>query len=505
MIKNILANFVGKFWSLFAVYAFTPIYIHLLGIENFGLISFYTVILSFVGLMDAGLSATLSREFAKSSSENTTQDKLTTLKTLETVYFFTVSIVIFSFIFCSSTIATYWLKIQSINIQKAEWCIRYMGLMAAAQILINFYSGGLIGLEKQVKANSIQVVFGILRSAGVILILWLCGRDVEYFFLWQLAVSILFIFVFRFYLVSTLSGKYFLSPNIAFSQDKLKTIGAFAGGMFLISVVASINTQLDKLVISKVMNMEELGYYTLSTTLSQGILALGAPFSTALLPRFTNLYSINKAISAEQLFHFFLKLVSCLLAPLSILLILFALPILELWVNNPIIVSKCINIIPFTVMGAFLLSIAVPSYCVVLANGYTRLNNIIGISSIFFTIPAYYWGITHFGAIAAAICWFFTQSIITIIFNYYVNKKYFTGEAMWRWFMKDVGLPFSISLILVLPFYFLYHFSTPNKYIALCFIVLSLVVSFLGTLSITFKIRSLSDIRTNLIDKINSH
>ena len=70
MIKNLLANFIGKFWNILAVYAFTPVYVQLLGIENFGLISFYTIILSFVSLMDVGLSATLSREFAKDHSEN---------------------------------------------------------------------------------------------------------------------------------------------------------------------------------------------------------------------------------------------------------------------------------------------------------------------------------------------------------------------------------------------------------------------------------------------------
>jgi O-antigen/teichoic acid export membrane protein len=504
MIKNLLANFVGKFWNILAVYAFTPIYIKLLGIENFGLISFYTIILSFVSLMDVGLSATLSREFAKSSSENSREDKLITLKTLETVYFFVSIIFVILFVSFSDLIATNWLNVKTVSTQKAEVCIRYMGIMAAAQILINFYIGGFIGIEKQVKANLILVALGIFRSAVVILILLQWGRDIESFFLWQMFVTILFVFIFRFILISTITNNYFLPSTILFNKEKIKSVGSFAGGMFLIGIVASINTQIDKLIISKVMSIQDLGYYTLATTLSQVLLAIAGPFSTVFLPRFTNLYAINNKDLAENQFHIFLKLMSSILAPFSLALILFAMPILILWTQNPILGEKCVHFIPFTIIGTFALVSQIPSFCVILANGHTKLNNIVGICSIFFTIPAYYYGIKHFGAIAAAICWCVTQLIITIIFNYFVNKKYFVGEAMWRWFLKDVILPAGVAFAIMFPFYFLYQLYSPSSYVTIFWIFLSLIASIIGTLVFTFKLKNWKDIRLNILDKINT-
>lgn len=504
MIKNLLANFVGKLWNILAVYAFTPIYIQLLGMENFGLISFYTIILSFVSLMDVGLSATLSREFAKDSSKDSQNDKLITLKTLETVYLFVTIIFVVLFFIFSDLIATYWLNIQAVDSQKAKICIRFMGTMAAGQILINFYVGGFIGIEKQVKASSILVALGIFRSAVVVLILLYLDKNIESFFLWQMFVTLSFVFIFRFILIFAITNKYFLPNNISFNKTKLKSVGAFAGGMFLISVVASINTQIDKLIISKVMSIQNLGYYTLSTTLSQVVLAIAAPFSTIFLPRFTNLYAIKSRVLAEKKFHFFLKLMSSILAPLSIVLILFAMPILILWTNNYSLSEKCVKFIPFTIIGTFALVSQIPSFCIILANGYTKLNNIIGICSIFFTIPAYYYGIKHFGAIAAAICWCVSQLIITIIFNYFVNEKYFVGEAMWRWFMKDVIFPVSVAFTMTLPFYFLFQLCSPNKYITLFWIFLSLITSIIGTLVFTFKLKNWKDIKLNILDKINT-
>lgn len=504
MIKNLLANFVGRFWNILAVYTFTPIYIQLLGIDNFGLISFYTIILSFVSLMDVGLSATLSREFAKSSSKDSQDDKLITLKTLEIVYFFVVIIFVILFISFSDLITTNWLNIQTVSVQKAKVCIRYMGIMAAAQIMINFYIGGLIGVEKQVKANLILIALGVLRSAVVILILLQWESDIKSFFLWQMSVTLLFVFIFRFMLIFTITNKYFLPNDILFNKEKLKSVGSFAGGMFLIGIVASINTQIDKLIISKVMSIQDLGYYTLATTLSQVVLVIAGPFTTVFLPRFTNLYAINKRELAENQFHIFLKLMSSILAPLSLALILFAMPILILWTHNHILGEKCVHFIPFTIIGTFALVSQIPSFCVILANGYTKLNNIIGICSIFFTVPAYYCGIKHFGAIAAAICWCFSQLIITIIFNFFVNKRYFVGEAMWRWFIKDVILPAIIALAIIFPFYFLYQLYSPNSYVTLFWIFLSLISSIIGTLAFIFKLKNWKDIKLNILDKINT-
>lgn len=503
MIKNILANFIGKFWSLFAIYIFTPIYIKLLGLNNFGLISFYTIILSFVGVMDAGLSATLSREFAKKSTDDSQFYKLKSLKTLETVYFIGAGIIIISFLFLAPIIALQWLKINSINGDKAERCILYMGLMAVAQILINFYSGGLIGLEKQVKANMIQVLLGVFRNAFVILILIFIQYDIEYFFLWQLTVSIIFAIVIRFILIHELSNNFTLPNSIGFDKIILKNISAFAGGMFLISVVASINTQLDKLLISKIMSIQDLGYYTLATTFSQVILAIGAPFSTALFPRFTGLYSLSKKTEAEQLFYSFLKLISVLISPLSIVLIFFAQPILGIWINDPSITEKCINIIPYTVVGAYFLAIVVLPYCIVLANGYTKLNNILGICSIFITIPAYYFGIKFFGAVAAAMCWSVTQVGITLIFNYFVNKKYFSLEPMWKWFLNYAILPFIVSLIIILPFYVTHPYVSGNKYVSVMWILTTLLCSTFCTFIYCFRIFTLKDFKTNFLEKIN--
>ena len=84
MKKNILANFMGKFWAMISGFLFVPLYIRYLGFENYSIISFTLIISGLMIVLDAGLSATLSREFSR--ADNSFEGKNSIYKTLETCY-----------------------------------------------------------------------------------------------------------------------------------------------------------------------------------------------------------------------------------------------------------------------------------------------------------------------------------------------------------------------------------------------------------------------------------
>ena len=65
----------------------------------------------------------------------------------------------------------------------------------------------------------------------------------------------------------------------------MKTVGRFAGGMMIMAVISSLNTQIDKLIISKMLSLKEFGYYALAGTISQVPELLITPIAMAILPR----------------------------------------------------------------------------------------------------------------------------------------------------------------------------------------------------------------------------
>ena len=85
--RNLIANFLGKFWAACISLVFIPVYIRFIGIESFGLVGFYATLLAMLSVFDLGLSTTLNREMARLSAlPDSAREMRDLLKTLQSVY-----------------------------------------------------------------------------------------------------------------------------------------------------------------------------------------------------------------------------------------------------------------------------------------------------------------------------------------------------------------------------------------------------------------------------------
>lgn len=203
MIKNIVANYIGKFWSILSNFIFIPLYIHFLGLESYSIISFTLVIAGIMAIMDAGLSSTLSREFSR--LDNSKNEKIRIFKTLESSYFILIGIVIFLVFSLSGVLADKWLNLEAYDPANVSFFLKIISFDIGFQLLFRFYIGGLMGLEKQVKANIYQMGWGILRNGCVIFVL-LFKPALELFFIWQTGFTILFALIVKIALEKDLIG-----------------------------------------------------------------------------------------------------------------------------------------------------------------------------------------------------------------------------------------------------------------------------------------------------------
>jgi len=444
MIKNILANFIGRFWGIFSNFLFIPLYIYFLGIRGYSIISFSLVLAGIMGILDAGLTATLSKEFASKSNDIETKKKV--FITLESCYLIITIVIIFLFLLFSNTIAIKWLNIESVSSAIISNYLRIIGIGLAFQLLTNFYIGGFYGLELQIKANVYQVIFGIIRNGLVVLPL-LYTPSLYWFFCWQTSSTIIYTLLLRHSLKNTI----FKNEIISFFRiDKsiLKKVWKFAGGILLIALVAAVNTQMDKLAISKLLPIEKLGYYTLAISLSQGLIILITPIATAVLPRFTSLFSENKIKEVTDLYQRIFLVSSIIVFSFAANMILNAESLIWIWTGNKQFAIEAGQFVPYLATGMLMLSLQYIPYNVALANGYTRLNNYLGIISLIVTLPGYWIMTKQFGPIGAAIVWGFVQSIITPIYLYYINKKFLQKIVFSKILTMNILLPGMLAFII---------------------------------------------------------
>lgn len=483
MKKNIIANFIGRFWSTFSNFLFIPLYIRYLGFESFSIISFTLVIAGLMTILDSGLTATLSREFAR--SDNSQNEKIRVFQTLESTYFIIFGIVICAIFFSSGYIAHSWLNLKEYNSDRVALFLKIISFDIGFQMILGFYLGGLIGLEKQVKANFIQIGWGLCRN-GIVVLVILFYPKLETFFIWQAISTIAFAIIMRIYLIKAFGSNSFSLQKLKIEKTVFNNIWRFAGGMVLISLVAAINTQIDKLMISKLLSIESLGYYTLAVSLSMGLIAVARPFSTALLPRFTALYSTGKKVEASQLFITSNSFVSILIFSLMVSLILFPKQIIWAWTGNMELAINASAFLPIISISYTTISLSIIPYNIAIANGYTRLNNLLGISSLIVTVPGY-WFATHFyGAIGTAWVFCIVQLLITSIYIFFINKKFLTRIPMYLLYIKGIIIPVFIAL-LVTYFFSLFISAVENsRILSICYIAISSICTLAVLILFTF-------------------
>ncbi len=426
-----------------------------------------------MAILDAGLTATLSREFAR--TDQTADEKRRTFRTLETSYLILVSIAIIVIFSLSDFIAHKWLNVATYGPDKLALFLKIISFDIGFQLLFRFYTGGLMGLEHQVKANILQVGWGMLRN-GMVILPMIFYPDLTLFFIWQAVSTVLFTLFLR----AALSKKLFDSfeiPKLRLEKEVLSRTWNFAGGMLLISLVAALNSQMDKLAISKLLSLENLGYYTLAVSLASGLVVLVNPISVAVLPRFTSLYTSGKNVEASQLFHKINKAVSILVYGIMGNLLFFGQELMWVWTGKMELAEKTTNILGILAVSYSMLAIAMLPYNIAIANGYTKLNNILGIVSLVVTLPGYWLFTEQYGAVGAAAVFCGVQTIITLIYLYFINKKFLQAKVYILYF-RELFLPLFLSLIIVFALSFLPKFYTGDRWFTLIVIALSTFITF---------------------------
>ncbi|RJX72379.1 hypothetical protein DZ860_08180 [Vibrio sinensis] len=445
LISNTLANYLSKLWAITSIYVFVPFYIKILGIENYGIITFQTIIFSFVYIADAGLSAAFSRECARTESRLHLRPLLLTLeKTISMVLLLVLSIVYFS----AEWLANYWLNSNGeMNPEVIEYCIKLMAIGMGPQILMALYFGGLMGLERQSEANLIHVIYGFFRSAIVLLPLVLIPK-IEVYFYWYILVSIVFCLVFRIRLLSYI-GCSSSNRNKESHISALKKVAGFSTGMLALSIMSALINQMDKIFVSGRFDLSDLSSYNLASILSQSPYFLTLPIAVAVLPRITNLLSLGEYEDKDTLYLRASIIISVVSSLVCFNVYFYLKDISSIWLGA-VTASTVQELAPYLLFGNLFLSLQLMPFQLAIANGHNMTSVKLGIINIFLYLPLLYYFSEMFGLLGATIPWLIINALNFILLSIFINKRYCSGNYLtWLFIccLKPVLIIFSIVYI----------------------------------------------------------
>lgn len=456
--QNILANLVGRGCSALMALAFVPAYIHFMGIEAYGLVGFFVTLQAILSLLDLGLSTTLNRELARLSvQEGERQEARDLVRTFEMIYWVGASAIALVVVLLAPVIAHHWIRSQGLSAGSVGQAVLIMGLAIAVAFPFAVYSGGLLGLQRQVLLNTITVAMTTLRGVGAVLILWLVSPTIEFFLGWQ---------AFVFLAQTALTGLFLwrslpkTSARPQFRRSLVLRRWRFAAGITGISILATLLLQVDKLVLSTLLTLEMFGYYTLAGLVGSGLLTGILPIFSAVFPRLCQLVSVGDEEGVKTLYHRSSQLISVVVIPAAVVVALFARDILLIWTGDARIVAEAHVLVSLLVIGSALNGLNYIPYALQLAYGWTSLAFYENLVGVILLIPLTFWATRSYGAVGAAVLWIVLNAGYIFVGIHVMHAQLMKSEKL-RWYYQDVGLPVVGVLMVALPGRWLFPEQAP--------------------------------------------
>jgi O-antigen/teichoic acid export membrane protein len=423
-IKNVAYSMVGfAFPILFSVFI-TPIVVHRLGIETYGIYILVNTILGFLGLLDLGLGAALMKYISEFVALGRLDELREFLYSANTAY----ALVGLAGLIIFWLLGTFFLFLFHIT-GTSQHSILIVFLLGGLIFFINTANNvyttipaALQRFDLVTKINLAQITF--LNLSTLILVLF--GFQLRAIFLVN-AVSLLVLSVFYYvYSRRLLAG---VSLRFKWSSSHLKKMYSFGFFASVSSVMIISLNQLDRLIIPIFLGPGALSYYSLPGNAAQKTATVAGSLSGVFFPLSSDLFSRGLVEKLGYVYRKIIRNLAVMAAAITAPIMVFGYKILFYWLGKD-----------FADKGFVILLILAVTYFLLAVYG-TVINFLMGMGKIKFLA---WWSfvlaavniilmvilIPYYGIVGAA--WAFLGGAFPVVIIFYLLEKKYLG-------LTDVG------------------------------------------------------------------
>ncbi len=441
--RNIVANYMGNAWNAIMNLAFVPLYVEYLGAEAYGVIGISAVVGTFLSLLDLGLSPMLSREMASYRGGAHSAESIRSLMRLVELVCWSCGLIGALLVWSTAPwIASQWLRSEVLPVDTISHALRIMALVVCLRFVEGMYRGVLIGLQKQVAVNAIASFAATLRGFGSIAVLACWSPTLGAFFWWQGTVAGISVALF---MISSHRAIPRAVVKLKLGIHSLATTWPFARGILIGNLIGLGLGQIDKVVLSRVIELAEYGQYMLATTAASCIAMAAGPIGQAMYPRLTEEYSAQHEETLVAEFHRMAQLVTVLAGGVGAVLVAFPHEILLAWTGDPEIAATAATPLRMLSIGAILSVCAQVLDYLQLAAGRTRLRNSLNGVAVVAVVPALIVLVPRYGMSGAAAVWLGLNVLYIAVYAPLSLRDLMPRELL-RWALGDLAVPLLAAL-----------------------------------------------------------
>jgi O-antigen/teichoic acid export membrane protein len=421
---NLIANAVGRVWALAANVVMFPVYLRLLGQENFGIVAVLAAVTSIVALFDFGLTPVFARELHHQARSPDSRRDL--LRTAELVF---LGIVV-SLMFCVLLAPAAWLAglvdASAVDSPAIASPLRWVFAVAAAQLLLNFYVSAMSGIERQVQSNAVNVGAGMLRSVGVLLPL-LVWPAIEVFLWWQLAATVAGALTARWMLFGMVANRHG-GARPRFSVAEIRACLPAARASFLLASAATLNMNLDRLFVSHFGGLTRIAEYTIATTFAQLIFIASVPISMTATPRMVRAVTGGDPSAFDDWLTMTRTAIGLSSGFLMVAFLRHGPALIEHWSGGAVRAAEVGAYSAWLFVGAASLAVSAIYHCVATAHSDFSFGRVY-VFSLLVVVPVYALAVRHHGVAGAAMAWGCTQLAIMLAYRAWVNARLLNARS----------------------------------------------------------------------------
>ncbi len=425
------------------VLALAPLFVHHLGLEAWGLVGILALLSAWLNLVDVGLTPSITREIARASQgDDSAAHAGSLVRCVELIYAGVAALAIGLLALSADSIVSGWLRLDSLASREAGVSIALMGLIVALRLMENIYRSILSGFQDLIALNVLSSVFAVLRWGGGLAFIIVSGSGVVGLFAWQAGAAALSLGCFALVARRRL-GRFCGRTRVDFTA--LRRIRSFASGVAATSILAFLLTQVDKILLSRLLPLPEFGLYMLATSLADGLALLAGPLYAALLPRFSQMTQGTDARTIGDLYLRASQWLAAGLAPCAFLLIVFGEEVVTVWTGSATLAAQMMPLLALLAFGRMINGFMHVPAALQMAWGWTSLGVKLNLGAVLFLVPLVIVSVPKYGAVAYAWCWVTLNLGYLILGSRLMHRRLLPDRHM-PWLRDSVFVPVAVAL-----------------------------------------------------------
>lgn len=423
-----------------------PLYLKFLGPESYGLIMFYTNLVVWFSVLDLGITPSVSR--ITSLYLNKAIEFIEYQNVFNAFLIFIIGIALSSMVlgfFSINWVIVEWLKVNSLDHYMVYDVIFYTFAVIIIRWSTGIFRGILTGAEKIVWLSQFSIAISFSRFIVPLPFIAYLGWNVVDYFKFQLLLAV------TEFTIIVIRSKQFL-PKLEFSSIVLKSKSVtemirFSAAIATTTAIWLFVTQIDKMIISAKVPIDQYGYFSTTVLVANFILLLSSTCSNVLMPRFCALHAQKDDKSIRRLY---LQSTSFIAAGSLMLLVVSAyVPynLLFLWTHDTEFSKFGADLLIFYTLGNFLLAMNGFPYYLQYATGKLRLHLISHLFMLFTIVPLVLFSVDFYGIIGAAVVWLFFHTVYFLFWVPVLHKIFLPG-IHFQWAVATIMAP-SVFVMIV--------------------------------------------------------